>query len=319
MAGPQNNGVNGAMAEQKESSVLFSLKELMSIEENRIREEEESKKRRAEEEVQAKLDADRRAREDEETRLRQEEERRRQEELRRKMEEAQVEAAKASEIEKRRLEDQHRLQMEALAKQQAHEREIHTIQSQKRRGIHPGIFAGVGILLVGIIILAIYFLSIKPKDDAKNAIAKAETDSHTDYTTADIDEPQWDDADKQLAIARDKDPTNMDIARVQGVVDGKRKVLAAAKKKEVDDTKAQLDALMTQLSDAKANGGNVADLNEQISCLSGGGTWSPSSTPKCAPKKGAPPVYTGGGVAAPVKPKNCHDVPGCPLCPQKCD
>jgi colicin import membrane protein len=51
------------MAEQKESSVLFSLKELMNLEEDRIRQEDEEKKKRAEVEVQARQEAERRARE----------------------------------------------------------------------------------------------------------------------------------------------------------------------------------------------------------------------------------------------------------------
>ena len=42
------------MAEQKESSVLFSLKELMSLEEDRIRQEEDEKRRKAEAELSAK-------------------------------------------------------------------------------------------------------------------------------------------------------------------------------------------------------------------------------------------------------------------------
>ena len=51
------------MAEQKESSVLFSLKELMNLEEDRIRQEDEEKKQRAEADARARSDAERRARE----------------------------------------------------------------------------------------------------------------------------------------------------------------------------------------------------------------------------------------------------------------
>src|SRR3954452_8743222 len=98
MGGPEKNGVNGAMAEQKESSVLFSLKELMNIEENRIKEEQDAKRRAVELEQTAKAEAERVAREEEAARLREEEERRRADEQRRRMEEAQVEAAKAAEI-----------------------------------------------------------------------------------------------------------------------------------------------------------------------------------------------------------------------------
>ena len=57
------------MAEQKESSVLFSLKELMNLEEDRIRQEESARKAKQEAELQARLDAERRQREEEEARL----------------------------------------------------------------------------------------------------------------------------------------------------------------------------------------------------------------------------------------------------------
>ena len=50
------------MAEQKESSVLFSLKELMSLEENRIKEEEADKEAVACAEAEAKAAAERAAR-----------------------------------------------------------------------------------------------------------------------------------------------------------------------------------------------------------------------------------------------------------------
>jgi len=62
------------MAEQKESSVLFSLKELMNLEEDRIRQEDDEKKKRAEAEVQARTEAEKRAREQEQARLHAEEE-----------------------------------------------------------------------------------------------------------------------------------------------------------------------------------------------------------------------------------------------------
>ena len=68
------------MAEQKESSVLFSLKELMNLEEDRIRQEATARKAKQDAEVQARLDIERRQREDEEARIRGEEDRRRAEE-----------------------------------------------------------------------------------------------------------------------------------------------------------------------------------------------------------------------------------------------
>ena len=49
------------MSEQKESSVLFSLKELMNLEEDRIKQEEETKRAQAEAAERSRLDAERRA------------------------------------------------------------------------------------------------------------------------------------------------------------------------------------------------------------------------------------------------------------------
>ena len=298
MASPQKNGANGAMAEQKESSVLFSLKELMSLEENRIKEEEDAKKRRVEEELRAKEDAERRAREDEEARLRAEEERRRSDELRRKMEEAQVEAAKHAEIEKRRLEEQHRLQMEALAKQQAHEKEIHVIQSQKRKGIHPGILGGIGVLLVGALVLVVYFVSIKPHTLAKEAIARAQTEASSS------DEAQWDEADKDLAIARANDPSNPDIAPLADKINKKRADLEAKQKAEQDAQEAAYKKQIDDLTAKIAAGGSpeeMAALKKQL------------DDAQAKKKTGG---YTGGGAkttgGGPAKPCVCP--PGVPLC-----
>ena len=92
------------MAEQKESSVLFSLKELMNLEENRIKEEEAEKDRRARHEAETRASAERAARDAEERRLREEEERRRSEEQRQREEAARLEAIRHGEIEKARAE-----------------------------------------------------------------------------------------------------------------------------------------------------------------------------------------------------------------------
>ena len=58
------------MSEQKESSVLFSLKELMNLEEDRIKQEEETKRATAEAAERARLDSERRSRDEEEARIR---------------------------------------------------------------------------------------------------------------------------------------------------------------------------------------------------------------------------------------------------------
>src|SRR6478736_5443554 len=104
------------MAEQKESSVLFSLKELMSLEENRIKEEEADKEAVARAEAEAKAAAERAAREAEERRLR----------------------------------------MEELAAQQAHEQQIAALnsdQGKKRLKLVVGIISAV--LVIGAVVIGI--------------------------------------------------------------------------------------------------------------------------------------------------------------------
>src|SRR5450755_6918 len=103
------------MADQKESSVLFSLKELMGLEEDRIREEEADKSRRAKAEAEAREAQERTVREAEERRLRDDEERRRQEELRKREEATRLDAIRHGELEKAKSETEHRSRMEALA------------------------------------------------------------------------------------------------------------------------------------------------------------------------------------------------------------
>ena len=125
------------MAEQKESSVLFSLKELMNLEEDRIKQEDEEKKRRAEAEVQSRVEAERRARDQEQMRLSAEEERRRSEEQRKKEEAARVEAIRHAEIEKARVEAEQRARMEAMTKQQEHERAMSFAQARRAQEEAP--------------------------------------------------------------------------------------------------------------------------------------------------------------------------------------
>ncbi len=299
MSGPHKNGANGSMSEQKESSVLFSLKELMSLEESRIKEEEDAKKKKTEAETAARLDAERRSREDEERKLRDEEERRRQDELRRKMEEAQVEAAKHAEIEKCKLEEQHRLQMEAVAQQQAHERQIQVIQSQKRKGAHPGLLAGIGVVLLLAIGAIVFFVVIKPASDAKVAVATAKTKSES------IARTDWEEGLKFIAIAKDKDPANKDITTVEDALRQKIKdddtvkatevARLAAEKKKADE---QIADLLDKLKLAK-DPAEMKKLQDELDSLKNG-------KPKA--------VVSGGGPTgpAPVAKRPCP--PGVPLC-----
>ncbi len=139
------------MAEQqKESSVLFSLQELMRLEQDRIQQEEEDKRRRAENEVRAREDAERRAREDEQNRLRAEEERRRIDDQRRREEAARLEALRQGEVERARVAAEEQARLEAMRQEQAHALEVARLKQDKhKKNLTIGIAAIAATLVIG--------------------------------------------------------------------------------------------------------------------------------------------------------------------------
>jgi len=135
------------MSQQKEDSVMFSLRSLMEIEEERIKQEEDSK-RRAEEETRLRAEEARRREEEEkaakiraaeEARLA--EERRRQEEedkRKREREEAELRIRLQAESQEREREMQRRLE---------HEQKMALIEAQKAKGIPAAAVAGIIFVL----------------------------------------------------------------------------------------------------------------------------------------------------------------------------
>jgi len=158
------------MAEQKESSVLFSLKELMNLEEDRIRQEEDDKQKKADAEMQARLDSERRAREAEESRIREEDTRKRAEELRSREESARLEAMRQAEVERARVEAENAARIQAMQQQQEHERQLTVIkESQGKKKIT---YIAVGVGVVAFIGLIGGGIALKTQSD-KQAVAEA--------------------------------------------------------------------------------------------------------------------------------------------------
>jgi colicin import membrane protein len=141
------------MSEQKESSVLFSLKELMSLEEDRIRSEEAEKAAATAAAEKARAEAERQAREAEEARIQAEEQRRRMEEQRSREENARLEAIRQAEIEKARVEAEQRARLEAMAAQQQHEHKLaqltHDESKKKLRKTLLAIAIAVPVIGIG--------------------------------------------------------------------------------------------------------------------------------------------------------------------------
>ena len=138
------------MSEEQESSVLFSLKELMSIEEDRIRTEEEERQKAAEDAERSRQDAERRAREEELARMASEEQRRREDEARNREENVRLEAIQRGELEKARAEAEQRARMEAMTAQQEHERQLATLKHDKgKKQLRNILIAGGLVVVIG--------------------------------------------------------------------------------------------------------------------------------------------------------------------------
>lgn len=138
------------MSEQKESSVLFSLKELMSLEEDRIRTEEADRAAQTRAQEEARRAAEQAAREAEEARIRAEEERRRSEEQRSREEGARLEAIRQAEVERARLEAEQAARMQAMAAQQQHERQLASIKTDDQKKKLRNLLIGVVVAVIAI-------------------------------------------------------------------------------------------------------------------------------------------------------------------------
>lgn len=169
------------MAEQKESSVLFSLKELMGLEEDRIREEEAQKEAAARAAQEAKLAAERAAREAEEARIRAEEEERQREEQRRREDATRLEAIRVAEIEKARAEAEHQARLASVTAQQQHEAQMAALNQdrhKKRLQIMIGVIAGV--LLIGVVGGVAWYQDVTQKAAQRAALDAAEKKEQAD-------------------------------------------------------------------------------------------------------------------------------------------
>jgi len=196
------------MAEQRENSVLFSLKELRRIEDDRIRQEEAD--------AQARVESERRAREDAERRARDEvERRRRDEEARvRRIEEEKV--AHEREGHMRLQEAERRARVEAETRLQE-ERMRLEIQHKKHKSPMPIVLAvaGVMVLVGGIIIYKV------------NAAAE-------ERRVAELRQKEEQAAADAAKIKREADER---LRQLEKVIAEKEKALATAK---TDEERAQI-------------------------------------------------------------------------------
>jgi len=138
------------MSEEQESSVLFSLKELMSIEEDRIQAEEHASEEEIRQQEVARIQAEQAARAAEEARVQAEEERRRQDEQRQREEEARIAAIGQAEMAKAQAETENKARLEAMAAQQAHEQKLVALRQDKiKKRLQRAAIALVVLVIAG--------------------------------------------------------------------------------------------------------------------------------------------------------------------------
>jgi len=218
------------MAEQKESSVLFSLKELMGLEEDRIREEEAQKEAAARAAHEAKLAAERAAREAEEARIRAEEEERHREEQRRKEEGTRLEAIRNAEIERARAEAEHNARLASVAAQQQHEATMAALtqdRHKKRLQIMVGVIGGV--LLIGGVTGVVLYQQNKAENERRamnEAASRKEAEEKLDRLRREFELASKKEAELSRSLASAKDEAER--VRLQAELDKAKKEKAQA-------------------------------------------------------------------------------------------
>ena len=247
------------MAEQKESSVLFSLKELMNLEEDRIRQEEDDRQRKADAEMQARLDAERRTREAEEARLRDEEGRKRADEQRTREEQARLEAMRQAEVERARVEAENAARMQAMQAQQEHERQLTHIKESQGKKKATYIAGGIGaLLLVGLIGGG---LALKSQSDNQAKAEAAHKAEMAEY------QAKLDKATKDLELQ------NQQVKDLEGSV---------ANAKTDAEKKAAEAALLAAKEEQKKRAGQVSSFKPPAVGV-GGGQSKPKPPCNCQP------------------------------------
>jgi colicin import membrane protein len=152
------------MEDRKESSVLFNLKELMNLEEDRIKTEEDQKKKAAEDARRREEEMRRAAEEAEKQRIRLVEEERQAAERRAREEEARRHGIIEAEKERARLDSEARARQEEQERMLSHQREMERIAADKAKGVSPGIIVAIVMVLLGAA-GGVWFGVVKPQQE----------------------------------------------------------------------------------------------------------------------------------------------------------
>lgn len=210
----------------KESSVLFSLKELMTLEEDRLKKEEDARLATIRASEAAQAEADRRTREAEAARMRAEADRKLHEEVRAREETARLEAMRQAEVERARVEAESRGRLEQMTRTQAHERELAALaQDKKKKRLSLMVGVGGAVLLFTIVGSGV---ALKLQADAKADADRRHQDEAAEHQAK---------IDKLEATARDQhdevERLKSEVEHAQGAAKAEAQAkLTAAQNKE---------------------------------------------------------------------------------------
>jgi hypothetical protein len=190
------------MATMQDSSVLFSLKQLQSLEEARLREEREAQQARAEAEKQAREEAARREAEAAAAQARADAERKAAEEAEKRAEAARLEALRAAAVERARAEAEVKARTEQMRIAQEHERVLAALEqdAQKRRLKRTVTWGAVGAIALFAAAGGVYFGKIRP--DAEAALLAKAADANAAGEDAAKLQQKLDEQEKRLREAQ---------------------------------------------------------------------------------------------------------------------
>jgi colicin import membrane protein len=237
------------MAEKRESSVLFSLRELRQLEDDRVKTEQDELAARLAAEKQAKEDAERRAREDEE-RKRQDEENKVRAEAERKEAADREERIRIAETE-RRAQVEAQMQLEQQRLHLDHQVKLASAPTKS----HKALYAIIGVMTLLVVGLGVAYYVHKKHADEEAQRARDEI--------AALQKSVDDAIDKQAQF-------NKDIDALQGK-------LATADAAERQKIQAEIDR---KKADAAANERELNATREKLRSHGGGGGGGGAKKPK---------------------------------------
>jgi colicin import membrane protein len=163
---------------EKESSVMFSLKELMELENHRVEEENQAELEERQAQHRARMEAELRMQAANEARRKAQDDRRRAEEASAREEAARHEAMRVAAVERARMEALDGARLGAMALDHQHQRDIAALRADKEKRTLRRLTIGGAIVSIGLLAggLGYYLGVVQPNAQRAEQQARAEVD-----------------------------------------------------------------------------------------------------------------------------------------------